>query len=465
LVVAAVGLGVGFWLTSAPGHPFDMRGAVLWSRTASQHGLGAIVGRSLMATEGTAHGGQPYAPVTYQYPPLLGYVYWAAGKIAAPGQLERTVKTMALFAVMAGGAVLLGLQRRLGVDIRPAAIAASAYVLNPAILFDAAVWGQMDAFVALFLLLGASGALLGSAALLWTGILLATMTKQTGALFGLIIVIFGITSLGIRRTIQGLSPAVIIVFLVLAPALLSGVHPSAIYRPSLAAVRSFAAMNSQNTVNAVISQNALNIWSGVAAIEGARGVGRMAFPDTVPSRFGVSYFNISRLAFALFALTLAGLLFRRRSSNPSLGIVGIAAYMLGGFLLLTRVSPRYLYFAVAFVAASLPWVSTWLGGLALAATTGAMLASMWGTLVLASVWYPGSLAAFEPERSRLNSAMSTVLGSDAGITVGVLLNTVTLILLLIWLVRSARKHAVHASDASLTARKQVSPPGTRSLGE
>lgn len=444
LIGGALSLAVGFWLTSAPGHPFDMRGAVLWSRTASDHGLGAIVGRSLLATEGTAHGGQPYAPVTYQYPPLLGYLYWAAGKIAAPGQLERTIKMIPLFAVVAGGAVLLRLQHRLGIAARPAAIAVSAYILNPAILFNAAVWGQMDAFVALFLLLGASGALVGSASLLWTGFLLGAMTKQTGALFGLIIVVFGVTRLGIRRMGQGLPPALMIVFLTLLPALLSGVHPSATYRPTVAAVRSLATISGHDAVNAVISHNALNIWSAVALIEGVRGVGRMAFPDLIPSRFGVSYYNISRLAFGLFALTLAVLLFRRRTSNPGHDLIGITACMLGAFLLLTRVSPRYLHFSVAFTAASLPWVSPWLGGLALTTTTVAMLISMWGTLVFSSVWYPNSLPVFEPERSWLNSAVSTMLGSDVGITIGVLLNTLTLILLLIWFARNARNHAVQA---------------------
>ncbi len=437
LMAAAMSLAVGFWLTAAPGHPYDMRGAVLWSRTASDHGLSAIVGRSLLATEGTAHGGQPYAPVTYQYPPLLGYVYWVSGKIAAPGQLERTIKILPLFAVVAGGVVLLRLEHRLGIAARPAAIAASAYLLNPAILFNTAVWGQMDAFVSLFLLLAASGALVGSPSLIWTGFLLGAMTKQTGALFGFIIVVLGVTRLGIRRMSSGLPAALMIAFLALTPALLSGVHPSATYRPTIAALRSLATIRGPDAVNAVISHNALNLWSGVTFMEGARGIGRMAFPDVIPSRLGLSYYNISRLAFGLFTFSLAILLFRRRLSTAGSGLIAITAYMLGAFLLLTRVSPRYLHFGVAFFAASLPLVPSWLGRLALTATTAGMLLSLWGTLVFWSVWYPNSLPVFSPESSPLNSAVAATLGSDVGITVGVLLNTATLVLLLIWFARHA----------------------------
>ncbi len=433
LVLAFAGTSVlaGFWVAKIPGHPFDIRTATVYSTIAREEGLSAIIAHSLLATEGDAHGGQPYATVSYPYPPLLTYVFWGVGKIAPAGQIEHTLKSLVLLGVMAGGAVLFLLLRRLRIGSVMAAVVAGAYVANPAIVFSSAVWGQTDAFVAFFLLLGAAGVVLGSAPLLWVGTLLAALTKQTGVLFGLVLIVLGIARLNLRQLAHGFVAATMLVFLVLTPAFLSGMHPSAIYRTTAATARAFATMTNIDTVNAVISQSTFTLWSTLAAFEGAHGLERFAFPIIIPSRFVLSYFTLSRLAFGLFVLALTLVVLKWRRIGPGGVFLVIAAYAVGAVVLLTRASPRYLYFGVMFTIVALPWMSRGLGIATLAVLSGTMLVSMWGMLVFTSIWYPGLLQAFNPERSWLNETTAAILGGDAGITVGGLLNIGALLALLV----------------------------------
>ena len=100
----------------------------------------------------------------------------------------------------------------------------------------------------------------------------------------------------------------------------------------------------------------------------------------------------------------------------------VAAYAVGAAILLTRVSPRYLYFGLMFTAAALPWMPRRAGSATLLALSATMLVGMWGTMVFTSVWYPGLLPAFAPGQSWFNTAAAAALGSDLGITLGGLLN-------------------------------------------
>jgi hypothetical protein len=421
---------IGWWLSELPGHPLDVRAVGLWSHIAREHGPAAVTAYSLLATEGNAHGGQPYSAMTFPYPPLLTYLFMVAGKIAPVGRVEQTVKLLATFGVAGGGAVVFTLLRRMRVALGTAAAATGSYVLNPAILFDSAVWGQTDAFVGFFLLLGAAGGLLQSSSILWAGALLASLTKQTGAMLALPLVALGFVRIGPRRMLRSLPASILGVFLILAPLLLSGVHPASTYRPLATKLVAFGTIRGMEVVNAIISQSSFTLWSVLTGLEDVHGLARMAFPDFIPSRFGLSYFALSRVVFALFMLVLGLLSIRWRKERPGAWWGLLATCAVAMAVLLTRVQPRYLYFGVMFTAAALPWLPRLAGGAVLVTLSTTMLAAMWGMLVFTSVWYPGLLPLFEPDRSWLNAAAATMLGTDLGITIGGLLNTIALLGLL-----------------------------------
>jgi len=437
LLLVGASLLAGWWLSHLPGHPLDVRGEVLWSRIAKRDGPAAIVGHSFLATLGNGYGNQPYAPMTYPYPPLLTYLFWVIGRVAPIGRLEQTMKITIMLGVAAGGCMLFALLHRLRVDSKLVALATSAYILNPAILFDSAVWGQTDAFVGLFLLTSLAGAVLESAPLLWTGALLAFLTKQTGGFIALFVLVLGFANLDAHRMARGVLPAIMIVFLALVPAFLAGVHPSAIYRPVITKALSIGVGTDQGVeaANAVVSQSSFTLWSTVTRLEGVHGWTRLAFPDLVPSRWGPSYFLLSRLVFALFVTLLILLIVRKRPVPPGVVFLAMAAYTVGAAVLPTRILPRYFFFGVLFTAASLPWMTRRTGITTVAILTGTMLLSMWGLLVFISVTYPGLLSVFAPDHLWLNRIALNALGTDVGITLGGILNMGVLLTLLVILSR------------------------------
>jgi len=422
-------------LSSSPAHPLDALTARAWSYIAGRYGPQSVVGYSMLASGAAAYAGQPYAPVTYPYPPLLTYMFWLVGSAVPNGQVVPAVRILTTVAVGVGGVVLFLLLRSLNIARRGALLAAVAYALNPAILFDSAVWGQTDSIVALFLLMGAAGVLLGSAPLLWLALLLASLTKQTGGLFAVMLVPLGLLRFGVRQMLRALSPAIVVGFLALSPLFLAGLHPAAVYRPIITKMLQFGTVRAMEVVNAVVSQGGFTPWSAVAYLEGARGVGRMAFPDYVHTRLGPSYFTLSWIVFGLLVLALGTLLLRRRRSiNQGSAFLTLAAFSVGAALLLTRVQPRYLYFGIMFTAASLPWMPRWIGGAALAVLSATMLVGMWGMLAFTSIWYEGLVPAFHPDRSWLNGLMTGALSSDIVITLAGVVNVGALLglLLALW---------------------------------
>ena len=426
VVLSAIIVGtilVGSRLSPVPGYPFDVRSAIVWSQVARQHGLTAIMRHPLLATERDAHGGQPYAAVNFPYPPLLTYLFWTMGKVASAEQTEQTLKMLITLVVVAGGLGIFALLRRLRVTSAVAILAAGAYMLNPAVLFDGVVWGQTDAVVASFLLLAAAGVAFRSAPMIWTSTMLAVLTKQTGVLFMPFLLVLGVVSVGFRQMIRGLSTGIMIVFLAMAPAFAAGVHPSSVFRPLVTKVVEFGTMKG---MDGVASQNTFNLWSAIAASEGARGWARLAFPDNLATRFGVSYFLLSRAVFVVLVVFLLAFVLKRRPLAPGAVFLSLAVFGVGAAVLLTRMQARYLYFGLMFTALSLPWMPRRLGPLVLILLSGTMLVAMWGLMASTSIWFPGLLSEFDPARSWLNRFMAEALGSDIGITVGGLLNVIAL---------------------------------------
>jgi hypothetical protein len=172
----------------------------------------------------------------------------------------------------------------------------------------------------------------------------------------------------------------------------------------------------------VISQSTFTLWSTLSVLDGVHGLERTALPDSMPGPLGFSYFALSRVVFSLFALVLAIFAFRRKTEDPGSALALTAAYAVAVVLLLTRASPRYLYFGLMFATAGLPWMSQRVAISVISILTGTMLVSMWGMLALTGVWYPDVLPVFDPNRSWLNAATVAILGNDVGITICGLFN-------------------------------------------
>ena len=128
-----------------------------------------------------------YERTSLNYPPLLVYWFWLAGKaepllarltgLPPDKALNVALKLLPTLADLATGLALAAVpfgRRATSLGL----LAAALYVFNPAIWFVSAYWGQTDSVYAFFLVLGLAA--LGRGALLpaWVALALAALVKQ-----------------------------------------------------------------------------------------------------------------------------------------------------------------------------------------------------------------------------------------------------------------------------------------------
>jgi len=415
LLVAGAAAAAGVLLAPLPSHPLDRRFVEVWTHLAREGGVLHLLQGAQLATSGMAQGGWPYASMAYPYPPVLLYLFrglaWmvpAAGAVAA-------VKAAAVAAGAVGGVLIFTLVWRLRGAPAAAGLAALAYALNPAVLFGAAVWGQTDTILLLWLLLAACGAALDRPVLFWVGLGLACLTKQTALLVLAPLLALGLARFGLRRALDGAATAALVLFVLVAPLLAAGVEPAVLYRPLLGKGLAFGILASPGP-DAVVAQGGFPLW---AILERElHGWERLGASDLRPSVLGPSPFLLGRLGFLLVTALLVGVAVRG-ARHPASALLVPAAALVWGAVLLTRTQPRYVALAVPFLAAALPWTRG-AGALPLVAVTLTGLVGMWALMTATSVWYPGTLPAFHPAGG-VHRWVALLATSDAGMAAGALL--------------------------------------------
>ncbi|HSK51632.1 MAG TPA: hypothetical protein VLA44_02685, partial [Clostridia bacterium] len=96
-----------------------------------------------------------YDRVWVDYTPGYMYVLWVVGVVGqAIGGIGDLIKLPAIVSDVVVGYLVWSMTRELGAGRRAAFLAGTFFVLNPVSWFDSAVWGQVDSFGLVFLLLG-----------------------------------------------------------------------------------------------------------------------------------------------------------------------------------------------------------------------------------------------------------------------------------------------------------------------
>lgn len=197
LAVWLLALGIGGLLAAQPTHPLaDVTHYKYWTRLVTLEGVAASYSGQYPETYAI------YPPVTLYGLALVGHLYqtlidpvFDVDRALGSRGLTIGIRLLAFGMHQVAGGVLYALLWR-WVDARAALVGAGVYLLNPGALWDQAVWGQPDAWHALFTLLGLwfigrrraapAGAWLGLAALTkpqaWVLLPLASLAivRQTG---------------------------------------------------------------------------------------------------------------------------------------------------------------------------------------------------------------------------------------------------------------------------------------------
>jgi len=297
-----------------PGYKLDSTTYQAWFQTAANIGLRTF-----------------YNPPNWcDYPPLNIYFFWGFGSLAktlslfgtpAMGYLVKLVPN--LFDAATGLLIFVFSRKRL--DFKMALLATAAYSFNPAVILNAAVWGQYDAIYTFFLVISVMLGLASKPELCAISFTLGILTKPQGIALAPLIAFLILRKYRLqwRRLLTSSVSAVVTVFLVIVPFEWSNplTFLTNIY---------FGAYSGY----AVTSANAFNIWGLVG----------FWLPDT-------NYYVIGWVLFAIVAIFALYVMHRRFEVSGEVLVLFSAFLLLFSFFMLpTRIHERYLFPTMSFLA-------------------------------------------------------------------------------------------------------------------
>ena len=295
----------------------DTRDFMIWFQTAADYGPRTF-----------------YSNTWCDYPPFNIYFFWIFGLLAKSLSLFGTslftyvMKLPPNLFDMATSVLIFAFVRK-RLDFKMALLTTALYAFNPAVIFNAAVWGQFDAIYTFFLVLSLMLALASKPELSAVTYTLGILTKpQSIALLPLIAFLI-LRKKGWRRLLTSILAGAATIFTVIIPFEWSNpiTFLSDIY---LGAYGGYA----------YTSINAFNMWA----------LGGLWVPDG----------NLFILGWVLFgAFTVLTLyVLHKRLSVSSEALVLFSAFMLlfGFFMLPTRIHERYLFPAISIIVLLVPFV-------------------------------------------------------------------------------------------------------------
>ena len=181
----AVSFIVRFLLFPLPGYQIDTNDFASWFNTAATHGI------------------RPFYTVTWaDYPPFNVYIFWLFGSLAkafSSINVSYFIKLGPnLFDLATASVIFFYVRKQASLNL--AIVATALYVFNPAVIYNAAVWGQFDAIYTFFLVLSLVFALKSKPELSAVTLAIALLTKPQAIALAPLIAFIIITKSGWKRT-------------------------------------------------------------------------------------------------------------------------------------------------------------------------------------------------------------------------------------------------------------------------
>jgi dolichyl-phosphate-mannose-protein mannosyltransferase len=280
------------------------------------------------------------------YPPVFVYVYDLVGlaykqvedprldteRMKSSRTLTAAIKGVSVAAHLALGAALFFLLRQLHSE-KWAAIASSAYLLNPAVIFDTAHWGAPDGFHSLGVVAAYGLGELGIWAPSWVAMVLAAASKPQA---WILMPMFGFHQMhlgGLRRMVAGSTIALLTGLVLILPFLVSQRLTELLTLPS--AIANYMPF---------VSANAHNLWWLIANGQ-----------PIVHHESWIGPITYQQIALALvFTLTLAVIYQSRRADHGR--IFMLAAYQaFAWYCLATQLHENHSFMVLPLLALAVPF--------------------------------------------------------------------------------------------------------------
>jgi Gpi18-like mannosyltransferase len=315
---------VRFLLFPTQGYENDLNTFAYWFNTAADNGP-RVFYRVVLENAGWI-----------DYPPFNVYFFWGFGSLAKALSLSGTPATYSIIKLLPNifdiaTAFLIYIFVRQRLDFKAALLATALYAFNPAVIFNAAVWGQFDAIYTFLLLLSLMLVLASQPELSAAAFMLSVLTKPQAIALAPLIAYLILRQYKVqwRRLVTSLVAAVVTLFVVIIPFEWSNpiTFLSDIY---------FGAYSGYDYT----SVNAFNTWA----------LGGLWVHDG-------PLFVVGWILFGAFTAFTLYVLHKRFNASGEM-LVLFSAFMLffGFFMLPTRIHERYLFPAISMLALMFPFI-------------------------------------------------------------------------------------------------------------
>ncbi len=327
ILTLAVSLLIRILLFHYHGYYIDENSFKAWYNTAADKGLYGF-----------------YDSVWSDYPPFNIYIFWIFGKLAhalGPGSLYFLIKLpQNLFDLATAYLIFRFVRQRYSYLFALGAMA--VYALNPATIFNLAVWGQFDSVYTFFMVASLYSALRSKYELSSGLFAVAILTKPQSVVLLPVLAYLMLRNGGWKRALTSTVVFFALIFLVILP-----FHWS---NPITFLVDRYSGYN----VYPYNSLNAYNFWALLGFWK----------TDTVP-HLGLSYQHWGILLFVIFAAFVIWQFLRKPGGRAPVFATFLLAF--GFFMLMTRMHERYLFPVFALLALSFsprypPWLYIGLTG-------------------------------------------------------------------------------------------------------
>lgn len=320
VLTLAVSLLIRLLLFHYQGYAADINSFKAWYNTAADKGLYGF-----------------YDSVWSDYPPFNVYIFFLFGKLAHvfPGNIDLLIKLPSnLFDLATAYLIFRFVRQRYSFLFALGAMA--VYALNPATIYDLAVWGQFDAVYTFFMVASLYACMRSRYELSGGLFSLAILTKPQSVVLLPVLAYLMLRNGGLKRAVSSAVVFIVVLFLVIIP-----FHWD---NPITFLIDRYRGYN-QYPYN---SLNAYNFWAYMGFWK----------PDTV-HHLGLSLQTwgiIATLVFAAFVMWQ----FHRKPRGRA-AVFAVFLLMLGFYMLMTRMHERYLFPVLALLALSFsprfpPWL-------------------------------------------------------------------------------------------------------------
>ncbi len=309
-----------------PGLENDLRAYESWFNTAATYGPRSF-----------------YSVVSWvDYPPFNVYIFWISGSVAKNLSLFGTSLIRYIIKLPPNifdlaTTTLIFIFVRKHFNLKTALTSTAFYAFNPAIIFNAAVWGQFDPIYTFFLILSVLLILESKPEFAAAAFMLGILTKPQSIALAPLIIFLIFRKHNWRRLLTSIAAATLTVFAVILPLEWTNGNPvtflSNIY---------FGAYGTYPYTTV----NAFNIWS----------FGGMWESDTIQFLF-LNMYTIGWIMFGTLAAFTLYFVYRRLDISEKEVVLFSAFLLLFGFFMLpTRIHERYLFPAFSVMALLIPFV-------------------------------------------------------------------------------------------------------------